>query len=721
MFFRRKKISTPTIIQMEAAECGAASLAIVLGYFGKFPTLEELRIECGVSRDGSNAYNLVQAAKKYGLSVSALRVEPGALETIEPPSILFWEMNHFLVFEGFDKRKVYLNDPATGPRFVSREEFLTSFSGIVLSFKKATSFQKSGSPFSFYRSVKKFLSGIHQPMAFLSATSLLLLLPGFALPLFLMLFLQTFFNHAIVPWEREFLLSFLAVALFHLGLAWMQKTFLNRLSQKLSISLSSRFFLHLLSLPLQFYSQRYAGEIASRQRLNESVAHALTGPLLSSLVNVLLALFYGAAMLFYDVPIALVGIGGALAQLTVMYFVFDSRKVAYACLQKSLGKSSGEALGGLVNIETIKASGLETQFFQRWAGFYTQTINARQRAQKKDLLVTAGPLFFQMASLAFLLWFGSLRIMSNSLSVSTLVGLQLLLLHFLRPIQTLMDHSTLLQNTKVNMERLDDVMKNQRDPLSTARQKSLAKNIGEKTFGTLVFENVSFRYAPLAPFVVENLSFELSPGKKVAIVGFTGCGKSTVAKLAAGLYLPTEGKILYDGHPLEEISSEMFRNSVAYVAQEIVLFSATIRENLTLWSRHVPEEQLVKAAQDACIHEEIAKRAQGYDTPLEEGGTNLSGGQRQRLEIARALVYNPSLLILDEATSNLDSVNEQKILEHLAQRRLGVLMIAHRLSTIRDADEILVLQEGKVVERGKHEELKEQGGLYERLLQVEFL
>ena len=713
--FRRAR--TPTVIQMEAVECGAAALTIIMGYYGKYLPLEEVRLECGISRDGSNSFDVLQAAKKYGMTAKGFKYDCEDLFDVELPVILFWEYNHFLVLEGFGKDKVYLNDPGGGPRQVTYEEFTESYAGVTLVISPGEEFQKGGRPLSLVKLLYERLKKTPKPLVFLFLSELCLLLPGFAFPAFLMIFIDSYFSSHIFSWKLEFIGLVFACLLFSGALSWSQLYFLNRLDTKLSMRFSSDFLWHLLKLPMSFYSQRESGEIAYRMSLNNVVAETITGPFITTVVNLILIFFFGIAMFFYDPVIASISVGLGAVNLATMYYIMRSRSTAYACLQQNLGKSIGQSIGGMYNIEAIKSKGIESDFFSKWAGYYTKNINSTQLIEKKDAILSTLPLFFQSIALAALLGIGSLRIIEGSLTVGALMALQILQINFLVPINHFVAISAMMQNMKKDIERLNDVLKNEIDPIYQERR--IEKEDKLKLSGELEFINVSFQYAPLSPPIIQNLSFHLKPGKKIAFVGPSGCGKSTLVKLATGLYYPTSGQILYDGKPLSEISLELFRNSIASVDQEIFLFSGTIRENLTFWNNKVPDDILIEAATDADIHHDISVRENGYDSLLIEDGHNLSGGQRQRLEIARALLYKPAYLILDEATSALDGKTEEKVMGRIKERGSSLLMIAHRLQTIQDCEEIVVLDEGKVIQRGTHQELFAIPGYYQDLVKAE--
>ncbi len=714
--FWRKK--TPTVIQMEAVECGAAALSIILSYRGRYVPLEELRIECGVSRDGSNALNLIKAAKKYGLEGHGYRLELEDAYHIDSPAIIFWEFNHFLVLEGFGKKGVYLNDPAVGPRRVSYEEFDAGFIGIAILFETTEAFKPGGRPPSITKELFLRLKSVPVPLIYLFLAGLCLILPGLALPAFTRVFIDNILISNILSWKFDFL-SMMALALVIQGcLTGLQNYFLNRLNGKLALKFSSSFVWHILRLPVAFYTQRYTAEIAYRTNYNNQISQMLTGTLATTFINLILILFYGIIMFQYDVAIAWIGIAAALVNLWMMLLIQRARMDAYARMQQERSKALGNALGGLQYIETIKSTGTESDFFSRFTGYFTKNINAQQEISQKDAILSTFPPFLQSISLMFLLGIGAYRAMKGDLTIGMLIALQTLLVTFLRPVGQFVNFGQLIQQIKIDIGRLNDVLNY---PIDKAYQAPAAIDIAaiQKLEGHLEFKDVTFGYSPLSPPLIKKLSFEIKPGERLALVGPTGCGKSTLARLSSGLYFPWSGEILFDGRPLLKIPLQARHRSIASVDQEIFLFSGTIRENLTLWDSTVDEAMILKATKDAKIHEEILARSFGYEALLTQGGTNLSGGQRQRLEIARSLIYHPSLLILDEATSSLDSETEKEISDNLRRRGCSCILIAHRLSTIQDCDEILVLDEGKVVQRGRHDELKTKPGLYQDLVKSE--
>ncbi len=703
---------------MEATECGAASLSIVLRFHGVYLPLEQLRLDCGVSRDGSSAFNVVEAAKKYGLKGSGYRKDLKGLREIKGPSILFWGFNHFLVLEKVTRKCAYINDPALGHRKLSHKEFQKHYSGIVLCFEKMEGFKKIGKGAAFFKSFSYPLKFVSNTFPFLMLAGVLLLVPGLALPGFLRAFIDTFFTHNLASWDYHFVAMVASVFLFSFLINNISKATLNRVSIYLSMKMSSQFLWHLFHLPLQFYMQRFSGEIAYRQQLNTTVANTLMNSVISSTIDLLLIIGYGALLFLYSPHIAWISVLAAVCNFVVVSIIYKSRLNTYARLQQNSGKMARTGIGGLQQIETIKSRGIESDFFSKWAGTFTHVFNDKQEVEKKDVLLSIVPLFLALLAGAVLLGVGSLEILEERMSVGMLMAMLLLQQNFLHPISRFTGLNETIQNMQVDLDRIEDVLKNPVDQSYSSSPNPIKKR---RLKGKLEFRNVSFGYIPVGEPLIDNLSFTIKPGKRLAIVGQTGSGKSTIAKLAMGLLEPWSGEILFDDIPIHKIPRELFYQSLATVDQDLFFFSGTIRDNITLWNSSIPDETVIHATKDASLHDEILKHPHHYDTELLEGAKNLSGGQKQRLEMARALLYNPPLLILDEAMSVLDSKTETAIIERVLVRECSVLMIAHRLSTVRECEEILVIDKGKLLQRGSHEELKKESGMYQELIKCETL
>jgi NHLM bacteriocin system ABC transporter peptidase/ATP-binding protein len=711
------RVKTPTILQIEATECGAAALAIVLAHHGRVVPLEQLRIACGVSRDGSKASNLVKAARSYGLKAKGFAKQPDGLPALSLPQIVFWNFNHFLVVEGFGPDRVYLNDPATGPRVVSAEEFDQSFTGVVLIFEPGPDFQKGGARPSLPAALRGRLAGSGAGLAFVVLATLALIIPGLAIPTFARVFVDQVLIGGMTNWLGPLLIGMALTAALRAALTWLQLSYLLRLETRLALGAAGRFFWHVLHLPVEFFAQRYAGEISARVAINDRVARLLSGELATTVLSLVLLVFYALLMFQYDLLLTLIGIGIALLNIAALRAIARRRGDSNRRLQYDRGKLLGTAYAGLEMIETLKATGAESDFFARWAGYHAKVVNAEQRLAVFSQVLAVVPALLSALNTAAILVVGGLRIMDGRLTVGMLVAFQSLMASFLQPVNQLVTLGGTLQEVEANINRLDDVLRYPCDP-QAERDAADAPGPGAQLSGLVELRNVTFGYSRMDPPLLEDLNLTLKPGARVALVGGSGSGKSTVAKLVAGLYAPWSGEILFDGRPCNELPRSVLVRSLAMVDQDIALFAGTVRENLTLWDASISEQALLRAARDAAIDAEIVARPGGYGSPIEEGGRDLSGGQRQRLEIARALTRDPTILVLDEATSALDPLTEQIIDGNLRRRGCACLIVAHRLSTIRDADEILVLERGKLVQRGAHDELIATPGPYASLIQV---
>ncbi|HEX4047933.1 MAG TPA: NHLP family bacteriocin export ABC transporter peptidase/permease/ATPase subunit [Elusimicrobiota bacterium] len=713
---RDVKAGTPTILQMEAVECGAACLAMVLAHFGRWVPLEELRGACDVSRDGTNAKNVVLAARSYGLEAKGWRKEPEELRALRPPFIVFWNFNHFVVVDGFKGGDVLLNDPAVGPRAVSASEFDEAFTGIVLTFAPGPSFKKAGQKPSLWPALKARARGSESGIAFILLAGLLLVIPGLIIPTFARIFVDDYLVRGMKDWLKPLLIAMALTVAARAALVWLQQFCLLRLQTKLSVAGAGRFFWHVLRLPVDFYTQRYSGEVAGRVAVNQKVAGLIAGPLALAGVDLLLVVFYAGLMLSIDVPLTLVGFAAVAANIGVGRLIRRKRVDAGRRLSRESGKLMGVSMGGLQAVESLKATGSESDFFATWAGHQAKLTTYQQELQSVAATWLQLPNFLQALTTAGILGFGGWRVMDGHLTLGMLVAFQALMAAFSDPVWRSMKLIEKLQELEGDMARLDDVLAYRLDPVFTDPPKPPAGKILEKLSGRVELRGVTFGYSRRRPPLIEDFSLTLRPGARVALVGPSGCGKSTTSKLVTGLYEPWAGEILFDGVPRKDIPRDVLAASVALVDQDIVLFEGPVRDNLTLWDASIPDSDVVRAGRDARIHDDILSRPNGYDGLLEEGGRNLSGGQRQRLELARALSGNPSVLVLDEATSALDPLTERLIDQNLRRRGCSCLIIAHRLSTIRDADEIIVLDEGKVVQRGTHDRLmKDADGLYARL------
>jgi len=700
------RVKTPTVLQMEAVECGAASLGIILGYYGRHVSLEELRVVCGISRDGSKAGNMMKAAAGYGLIAKGFRVQAAALKNLTMPVIAFWEYNHFLVVEGFGEDKVYLNDPNFGPRTVTWQDFEESFSNIILTFQKGPQFQPGGKKHLLYQGLLKYLGGSRSALIYGVLAGLGLVIPGLLVPTFSKIFVDQYLIAGLKYWVRPLLLAMGLTAAMMAVLTWLQRQCLLRQEIKMALSISGHFFWHVLKLPVEFFNQRFSGDVASRVQINDRLAELLSGDLANNLLGLIAIVFYALLMACYNVTLALVVIAVGLVNLVALKYVSRKRRDLNLRMIQEGGKFMGASMDGLNIIETLKASGAEATFFTRWAGYQAKVIDAQQQFGTYSYYLDAVPPLLTSLNNAAVIGLGGFLVMKGQLSIGMLVAFQCFMMAFISPLNRLVGLGGELQEIDGDLRRVDDVLRYPEAPQFQRAQ--IPSPPFAKLTGKLELRNITFGYSSLDPPFIQNFHMRLTPGSRVALVGPSGSGKSTIARLVCGLYDPWEGEVLLDDQPRQCFSRALLAQSLSMVDQNILLFEGTVRENLTLFDHTISESAVIQAGKDACIHDELMARAGGYDGHVVEGGANFSGGQRQRLEIARALVNDPTLIVLDEATSALDPVTEVLIDDNLRGRGCGCLIVAHRLSTIRDCDEIIVLDQGRVVQRGRHEQLKDQ-------------
>lgn len=724
----KRRVKAPTLLQMEAVECGAAALGIVLAHYGRWVPLEELRLECGVSRDGSKASNVLKAARKYGLEGTGKRMEPKSLPNVRLPAIVFWNFNHFLVVEGYGPKWVYLNDPATGPRRVTWEEFDGSFTGILLEVAPTDGFEKAGGPPSLVRGLAKRFHGGVPALVMCLLAGLGLLVPGLLVPAAVRTFVNEVLGQGNRSWQWLLVFGVLLAAVAELAFTWIQQITLLRLSTKLAMSMSTRFMEHVLRLPMLFFTQRYAGHVVTRIQVNDQIASLLSSQLATSLLATLTSAFYLVLMVIYDWQLTLVTLAFSAMNVLALRFTVSRQKDASRRLVQDSGKLTATAVSGLANIETLKATSEDASFFSRWAGQQAKVLVTSQTMGAPMAALGTIPASLIALNTAAIIGVGGLQVMNGTLSLGTLVAFQLLAAGFSGPVAQLVGFGAVLQQAGGNLASVDDVLDYPTDPEAADRplldevevsangSGLVRRRLPRRLSGAVDILDLSFGYNPLEPPLVRGLNLRVEPGQRVAIVGPTGSGKSTVSKMVAGLNQPWAGEILFDGIPRMLIPRQVLASSLAFVDQEILLFEGTVRDNLTLWDPTISEDAIVRAARDAMIHDDVVKRPKGYDRAVEEGGKDWSGGQRQRLEIARALAGNPSILIMDEATSALDPIVEQAIDANIRARGCTCLIVAHRLSTIRDCDEIVVLDKGIAVERGTHDELVAGGGIYTEFL-----
>lgn len=708
----------PVVMQMEALECGAASLAMVLAYYGKWVPLEQVRVDCGVSRDGSNARNILRAARSYGLVAKGYRYEPEALRKEGKfPCIIHWNFNHFVVLNGFRGKKAVLNDPAKGTYTVSMRTFDEAFTGICLLFAPGEDFCPGGKPQSMISYAKKRLVGAGSAIAFVTLTTVISSLLGVITPAFSRIFLDRLLTRENPGWLMPFVLAFAGIGVVQLIVAGIQAVYSLRISGKLAVVGNTTFMWKILRMPMEFFSQRMAGDIQGRQSANAMIAEQLVNTFAPLVLEAAMMVFYLVVMLRYSVVLTLIGLFSVLANLVISQIVLKKRINITRVQMRDAGKLAGTTVAGIEMIETIKAGGAENGFFEKWAG-YQASVNTNQvHFQRINQLFGLLPELINALCGTAVLITGVFLAMEGAFTIGMIMAFQGFLSSFVSPAMTLISAGQSLQEMRTDMERIEDVMKYPTDPVFDSTPAE--EDEYDKLSGNIELKNVTFGYSRLAEPLIRDFSMTLKPGSRVAFVGASGCGKSTIAKLISGLYLPWSGEILFDGKPLSAIDRGVFTGSLAVVDQDIILFEDTIANNIKMWDNSIEDFEMIMAARDAQLHEDIMQREGGYQYRLTEGGKDFSGGQRQRMEIARVLAQDPTIIILDEATSALDAKTEYDVVRSIKDRGITCIVVAHRLSTIRDCDEIIVLNQGNVVERGTHEELMQNGGVYTQLVSNE--
>lgn len=712
---RRGVAKTPVVMQLEALECGAASLSMILAYYGKWIPLEQVRIDCGVSRDGSNAKNIALAAKNYGLDYKAFRYEPEELKKEGSfPCIAHWEFNHFIVVNGFRGGKVYINDPARGSISMPEKEFDEGFSGVALMFSPTENFQPSGKQKSMISYAVKRLSDARSALFFVTLTSIISALFGLIALGFSRFFLDELLSENNPQWGTAFLVGFGLLTILQIIISILNSIFTLRIDGKLSVAGSSSYMWKVLRLPMSFFSQRMAGDIHQRQFDNAEIAGNLVNTVAPLFLNGVMAVFYLVVMLRYSVVLTVIGLLSLVINILLSYLLSKKRVNLARAIVRDNGKLYSTTVSGIEMIETIKASGAENGFFEKWAGFQASVNSGNVKYKNNDLYLSILPNIISLLSSSLILVIGVYLVMYDQFTIGMVMAFQGMLQMFTEPVASFISAGQTIQEMRTDMERVEDVM-NYPDDIGFSCQ-NLEENPSQKLSGKIEIKNLTFGYSKLAKPLIRDFSMTLEQGQSVAFVGSSGCGKSTLSKLISGLYQPWEGEILFDGKKITEIDRNVFKGSLSVIDQNIVLFEDTISNNIKMWDNSIEDFEVILAARDAQIHDDIVRRDDGYRCKLAENGKNFSGGQRQRLEIARVLAQDPTIVIMDEATSALDSKTEYDVVRSIKDRGVTTIIIAHRLSTIRDCDEIIVLDKGEVVERGTHDELYALNGYYTRLV-----
>ena len=706
----------PVVMQMEALECGAASLTMVLAYYDRWIPLEQVRVDCGVSRDGSSARNVLRAARSYGLTAKGYRMEPETLKKEGKfPCIIHWNFNHFVVLDGFRGNKAILNDPAKGNYAVPMEVFDQSFTGICLMFEPGESFEPGGKPKSVLAFARERMRGTGEAVAFTIITTVIASLIGIIQPGFSRIFLDRLLTGVNPGWVTPFLWALAGLSILQIILALIRALYSARISGKIAAVGSTTFMWKVLHLPLEFFSQRMAGDIQQRKSTNASIAGNLVGTFAPLVIDACMMVFYLVVMLRYSVLLTLVGVASIVIN-TAMSRIISAKRVNITRVQmRDAGKLSGSTVAGIEMIETIKASGAENGFFEKWAGYQASVSLQETKFTRLNQYLGLIPQAVATLTNTAVTILGVYLVMEGSFTIGMVMAFQGFLAAFMSPAQQLIAAGQSLQEMRTQMERVEDVMRYPADPVHCSAATEDEESF-QKLSGAIEMKNVTFGYSRLAEPLIRDFNLTLTPGSRVAFVGTSGCGKSTLSKLISGLYQPWSGEILFDGKPMTSIDRSVFTGSLAVVDQDIILFEDTIANNIKMWDASIEDFEMIMAARDAQLHEDIMQREGGYSYRITEGGKDFSGGQRQRIEIARVLAQDPTIIILDEATSALDARTEYNVVQSIKDRGITCIVVAHRLSTIRDCDEIIVMDRGQVVERGTHEELFALNGFYTKLV-----
>ncbi|MBQ6585522.1 MAG: NHLP family bacteriocin export ABC transporter peptidase/permease/ATPase subunit [Coriobacteriales bacterium] len=710
-------VKVPQVMQMEALECGAACLTMILAYYGRWVPLEQVREDCGVSRDGSKASNMLKAARRYGLSAKGMSFSSEALrKSGNIPCILFWNFNHFVVLCGFKGKFALINDPARGQLKVSMSEFNKSFTGVALMFEKTDAFEPGGQKPDTLKYARQRLKGLAPAITFVMLTALVSSLVAILSTSLGQVFMDRILTRNDPDWLIPLMAVMLILAIISGIMTVLNAVFLNRIQGKIAVVSSSRFMRHLLHLPVGFFSQRMIGDLQQRQSANEQIAMSLVGRLAPVLVNTLMLVLYLFIMLNYSALLTLVGVVTVIANAFVAHYISTQRVNVSRANTINASKQYSTTVNGIQMIETIKAAGAERGFFSRWAGYQVIFGGTRGRLMRVNEVLGVVPTLVTKIANIVVFVLGIWLIIEHQFTPGMLLAFTGFLSSFMEPVTQLIGLGQTVQEVSTEMERVEDVMRNPVDVPEDAQALPAQDFDHEKLRGRIDLQGVTFGYSPFEPPLVENFDLHLEPGQWVALVGGSGCGKSTIAKIISGLFDPWSGQVLFDGIPLREIPTPILRCSLSVVDQDIVTFDDTVSDNVKLWDRSIEDYEVILACRDAGIHDVIAAREGGYNSRILPGGRNYSGGQLQRLEIARVLAQDPTIVILDEATSALDAQTEAEVIGRIRDRGITCVVVAHRLSTIRDCDEIIVLDEGKVVERGTHDQLLAQNGAYAELV-----
>ena len=700
----------PVVIQMEAMECGAASLCMILAYYGRWVALSEMRDLVGISRDGTKLSSMSKVARSFGLTATAHSTDvEGLFKNASFPCIIHWQFRHFMVCCGRRGKNVYINDPAKGMIKMSIEEFDNGFTGIYADYAPTESFEPGGREKSIWEYAKENLTDAKSTIVFVGLASIVTALTGAMMPALTRVFVDRVLSGQSNSWIGPLITLMIIVCLIMLMVGWVQAVFQMKLFGLLGIKSCTRYMWHMLHMPQQFFFQRQPGDLQQNEAATEGIAKTFINQIVPLVINTIMMIYYAVVMIMYSWVLALIGFAIVAVNLALSRYLANRKINTVRGMKKANGKMMSSSMAAIGMIETIKASGAENVYFNKWSGFQASVSDENVKIEKDNQILGSIPgILIKILSIVILCG-GVYFVLEGHFTVGMVIAFQSYLTAFIGPAQQMIGMQQEIQEMRTDMERIEDTMIYPEHSMLGEETPDL---VYEKLKGEIELRNVTFGYSKVEEPLLKGLSLHILPGQSVAVIGSSGCGKSTILSMVSGLYEPWEGEILFDGKPMKEIPKSLFRGSMSVIDQRIILFKDTIANNIRMWDSSIEDFEVIMAAKDAQIHDDIMLRKNGYNHVLLEGGADFSGGQRQRMEIARALATDPTIVIMDEATSALDAATENNVVKSIRARGITCLIVAHRLSTIRDCDQIIVLDKGVIAERGTHQELMELGGLY---------